>query len=161
MKTKYDKDQKSYYQTIQTEIAAETETVFEYLGTTNGISKWFPELSFNKNHSTHTLIFDLGNGSYEEMNVISYQNPRHIKFTWDIGTVEFKLEPDGDKTLLTFHEALPHEFGHISKDFTGWYFQMVNVKHLIENGETKPMDMTLFKNQEKELQIKLKYLEIS
>lgn len=38
---------------------------------------------------------------------------------------------------------------------------MVNVKHLIENGETKPMDMRLFKNQEKELQIKLKHLEIS
>ncbi|WP_411843148.1 hypothetical protein [Salinicoccus sp. HZC-1] len=64
MKTAYDKDNQAAYQRLEIEINASQDEIFYYLGTTEDISQWFPQLSFSKNENIHTLRFNLGDGTF-------------------------------------------------------------------------------------------------
>ncbi|KKK33543.1 hypothetical protein WN59_12435 [Salinicoccus sediminis] len=148
MKTVYSKDQEAAYQTLSLTIEAAPRDIFHYLGTTEGISQWFPQLAFSTEDNILKLIFDLGDGNYEEMTVEEYDEPNAIGFTWDTGYVRLILEPDGQNTILTLEERLPFEFGNIPQDFTGWQFQVRNIKHISETGSPKEMGDADFKEQE-------------
>lgn len=158
MNQNYSKDQTAYYQKLQTEIQAEPEQIFEYLGTTEGISQWFPELSFTEKNSETKLIFTLAEDDLIEMDILIYDKPTRIKFAWDIGEVEMTLKKEGTYTVLTLTEKMPFEFTTISQDFTGWYFQVKNIKHLIEEGETQPFDKDQFNIKEEKLKEQLSSL---
>ncbi|MBY8909057.1 hypothetical protein ACBR55_10300 [Salinicoccus roseus] len=47
----YDKDENNAYQTIRAEIDATPEAIFSYIGTTEGIRQWFPQLSFRQDET--------------------------------------------------------------------------------------------------------------
>lgn len=147
MKIAYDKDKQASYQSLEIEINAGTENVFFYLGTTAGISQWFPQLSFSKERESHKLFFDLGDGTFEEMEVREYDEPETIGFTWDVGYVKLSLREDGENTVLTLEEKLPFEFETISQDFTGWQFQIQNIKHISETGKPKDLKNMDFEAQ--------------
>ncbi|MFD2829125.1 hypothetical protein [Corticicoccus populi] len=155
MDKQYKKSVSAYHQTLRTEINSRPETVFEYLGTTKGISQWFPELSFKETDNGLKLLFDLGDGTFEEMDVLIYEPSSRIKFTWDIGEVDITLKENNDQTIFTLQEKMPLEFERTADDFTGWRFQVGNVKHLIEEGYTQPFDRDQIKIEEQKLQEKL------
>ncbi|MCG1010731.1 SRPBCC domain-containing protein [Salinicoccus sp. ID82-1] len=146
MDVSYHKDERNVYQTIREVIAASPQHVFSYLGT-EGISQWFEELSFSETESGKKLIFDLGDGTFEEMEVLVYEMPGRIGFTWDVGEVYFTLEPADNETELKLEQRLPFEFGHIAQDFTGWQFQVKNLKHISETGQQATFDDEAFKEQ--------------
>lgn len=157
MKAVYNTDHNTAYQTLEIEINATPEEIFYYIGTTDGIRQWFPELTFEDEPKPDMLLFDLGDGYIESMDVEEYYEPRHIGFTWDVGYVKIDLAGGGDgQTLLTLNERLPFEFESIARDFTGWYFQVQNIKHISETGEPDSMDMDNFKKVEAEVEEKLK-----
>lgn len=155
MKAVYSKDKQAAYQTLSIEIEGAPKEIFYYLGTTEGITQWFPELAFTKEENNHKLIFDLGDGDYEEMEVQEYHEPNVIGFTWDIGYVRMVLEESGENTMLTFEERLPFEFETIARDFTGWQFQVKNIKHISETGEAKDMDAVDFREEEAKVDAEL------
>ncbi|WP_342387573.1 hypothetical protein [Salinicoccus bachuensis] len=144
----YQKDENNAYQTIRTEIDATKERIFNYIGTTEGIRQWFPQLSFRKTGDEHQLLFDLGDEKYEEMDVLVHEEPEHIRFTWDIGEVDMRLKSSGYYTELIFEERLPYAFGPVTQDFTGWQFQVENIKHIAETGEPRPPEDHDFKVEE-------------
>lgn len=144
----YQKDENNAYQTIRTEIDATKEQIFNYIGTTEGIRQWFPQLSFRQDGNSHQLLFDLGGEKYEEMDVLVHEEPEHIRFTWDIGEVDMRLKSSGYYTELIFEERLPYAFGPVPQDFTGWQFQVENIKHIAETGEPRPSEGHDFKAAE-------------
>jgi uncharacterized protein YndB with AHSA1/START domain len=134
-------------QTLSIVIAAEAEKVFEYLATTEGISSWFPELSFQGDQE---VLFDRGDGTYERMNVLSREENHTISYEWGTGKVTFQLVEHDGKTKLTFTEVLPFSFGAVSQDFAGWDFQIKNIKNRVETGAVDELNMEEF-NRRKEL----------
>lgn len=144
----YDKDENNAYQTIRAEIDATPEAIFSYIGTTEGIRQWFPQLSFRQDGNRHQLLFDLGDDKYEEMDVLIHEAPEHLRFTWDTGEVDMQLKSTGYYTELIFEEKLPYEFGTVAQDFTGWQFQVGNIKHIAETGEPRPSEDHDFKAAE-------------
>lgn len=54
-------------QILSVVIHAAPETVYHYLSTTECISSWIPELSFNEDKE---VLFDMGDGTYERMNIL-------------------------------------------------------------------------------------------
>lgn len=149
MQVSYHSKDDNAYQKVMIEIDSSPEHIFNYLGTTDGIKQWFPELSFQ---GTEKLIFDLGDETYEEMEVLRYQQPDFIHFTWDEGEVEILLEGDKSKTQLVLNERLPFSFETIAQDFTGWQFQVRNIKHIAEHGETKTLNMQQFDAVQKDVE---------
>lgn len=75
-------------------------------------------------------------------------NPNAIGFKWDIGYVRIILENSRGKTMLTLEERLPFEFKNIPRDFSGWQFQVRNIKHISETGQPQDMNQVDFKEIE-------------
>lgn len=153
MQVSYHTKDNNAYQKVMIEINSSPEHIFAYLGTTKGIKQWFPELSFK---GTEKLMFDLGNEEFEEMEILRYQNPNFIHFTWDKGEVEILLDGDENKTQLVLNERLPFSFETIPQDFSGWQFQVRNIKHIAEHGVPKELDKQKFEAVQKEIEKNLK-----
>lgn len=80
MKVIYSKDREAAYQTLSIDIEADAGEMFPYLGTTKGISQWFPQLAFSEDENILKLTFDLGDGNYEELEVREYDEPECNRF---------------------------------------------------------------------------------
>ncbi len=132
-------------QVLSVVIHADAEKVFHYLATTEGVSSWFPELSLDEEGKE--VLFDLGDGSYERMNILSLEKNHSISYEWGTGKVTFQLVEHDGKTKLTFTEVLPFTFETVSQDFAGWDFQMKNIKDMVETGKTADMQMEDFQRR--------------
>lgn len=145
----YAKSPDSSQQTLSVVINAAPEKVFETLSTTNGISSWFPELSFK---NIDTILFDMGTGNVKALEVYEFKPNERLAFDWFSGTVTFHLNAYDGKTKLTFNEIVPETFQNISRDFAGWDAHMTNIKDLVETGNIEEIDMDAFKEQQNKIE---------
>lgn len=139
-------------QTLSVVIDAKADQVFGYLATTEGISIWFPELSFNDEKE---VLFDMGDGTYERMNILNMEKDRLIAYEWGTGQVAFELTEHDGKTKLTFTEILPFTFGAVSQDFAGWDYHMTNIKEVVETGTVDEMRMEEFNQRKTEIEAEI------
>ena len=128
----YSKDETHVKQKLSVKIDADKKDIFHYLATTEGISLWFPQLSIEDK----LVLFDMGDGIFEKMQLLDYQTNDHISYEWATGQIEFKLESATDGTQLILEETLPVDFAAIPEDFTGWFVQMQNIKSVAETGSS-------------------------
>lgn len=147
----YFKDTKNAYQTLSTTIQASKEKVFFYLATTEGISTWFPQLSITKENEKAFVLFDMGDETFEKMSLIDYKTEAYIAFEWAAGKVEFQLEEENGATHLLLKESLPLSFSAIPQDFTGWYVQMNQIKHVSETNSVGALDSKKIKQIREEV----------
>jgi uncharacterized protein YndB with AHSA1/START domain len=137
MEVSYNKSNEGVTQTINIQINDHVATVFHYLSTTEGIQQWFPQLVIKEHKTQGEMQFVMDEATANQtMTITDFVEGKVIGYTWDIGNVRFDLQEQGDQTRLTFTEYLPFEFPHIVLDFTGWQFQIGNVRQLIESGAT-------------------------
>lgn len=137
MEVKYLKGEQGITQNVIQHIDANTDQVFPYLSTTEGIQQWFPQLSFKDQEVGGTVVFNMED-TRQEMEITHYEPNKVVGFTWDKGTVKFVLAEMQGSTQITLEEHLPHEFPHIAADFTGWQFHMKSIQQLVEKGS--PLD---------------------
>lgn len=142
----------STQQTLSIVINASPEKVFDYLTTTDGISSWFPELSFK---NSDTILFSMGNGQVEPLEVYVLNINDGLSFDWFTGKVTFHLSEYDGKTKLIFNEVVPNTFQNIARDFAGWDKHMKNIKNIIETGSIEEMDMDAFKKQQHKIKTEL------
>ena len=128
----YSKDETHVKQKLSVKIDADKKEIFHYLATTEGISLWFPQLSIEDK----LVLFDMGDGIFEKMQLLDYKTDDHISYEWATGQIEFRLENDTDGTQLILEETLPVDFAAIPEDFTGWFVQMQNIKSVAETGSS-------------------------
>lgn len=152
MNRTYSKDSTQAKQVLNTVIQADKETVFNLLATSEGISSWFPQLSLDDDKDASAVLFDMGDGTFEKMALLDFTTNEAIAFEWSAGKVDFKLEDTDNGTSLTLTETLPIDFTALPQDFTGWYVQMLNVKSVAEDGESKKIDKEEIKAIRKEIE---------
>lgn len=128
----YSKDETHVKQKLSVKIDADKKDIFHYLATTEGISLWFPQLSIEDK----LVLFDMGDGIFEKMQLLDYKTDDHISYEWATGQIEFRLESATDGTQLILEETLPVDFAAIPEDFTGWFVQMQNIKSVAEKGSS-------------------------
>lgn len=128
----YSKDETHVKQKLSVKIDADKKEIFHYLATTEGISLWFPQLSIEDK----LVLFDMGDGIFEKMQLLDYKTDDHISYEWATGQIEFRLESATDGTQLILEETLPVDFAAIPEDFTGWFVQMQNIKSVAEKGSS-------------------------
>lgn len=126
----YLKDETAVKQKLSVVIDADKKEIFHYLATTEGISLWFPQLSIEEK----LVLFDMGDGIFEKMQLLDYKTDEHISYEWATGKIEFKIEDADEGTQLVLEETLPLDFNAIPEDFTGWFVQMQNIKSVAETG---------------------------
>ncbi|NMA80414.1 MAG: hypothetical protein GX966_00510 [Jeotgalicoccus halophilus] len=152
MQTSYHTKDNQAYQKVMVEINSSKEEIFAHLATTKGIQEWFPELSFK---GPKRMVFNLGNDEYAKMDVLRYDNPNFIHFTWDTGEVEILLEDAENSTQLILNERLPSSFDNVARDFAGWQFKTESIKSIAEGGEALEIDKDTFTALQKDIEKQL------
>lgn len=74
--------------------------VWRILTDNDQLAKWFSELKIQELTEGGKLVFDMGNGTYEEMTITEVKVPTVWEFTWDKSLVRFNLSENPNGTHL-------------------------------------------------------------
>ncbi|WP_436936977.1 SRPBCC domain-containing protein [Staphylococcus xylosus] len=155
MEAVYAKDVQGAYQTLKITIEKDSETVFNLLSTTEGVQKWFPQLSFEERIVGGKMTFHMDEQDDVEMEITAFEDNIAIGYTWSTGAVRFDLYDSGSETVLILDEFLPFDFPHIILDFSGWQFQMQSIKSVAETGRSLDQNEYDFDSVKDEVETKL------
>ncbi|PTH93394.1 hypothetical protein BU108_01820 [Staphylococcus xylosus] len=155
MEAVYAKDGQGAYQTLKITIEKDSETVFNLLSTTEGVQKWFPQLSFEERIVGGKMTFHMDEQDDVEMEITAFEDNIAIGYTWSTGAVRFDLYDSGSETVLILDEFLPFDFPHIILDFSGWQFQMQSIKSVAETGRSLDQNEYDFDSVKDEVETKL------
>ncbi|MCI8279215.1 SRPBCC domain-containing protein [Staphylococcus xylosus] len=155
MEAVYAKDDQGAYQTLKINIEKDSETVFNLLSTTEGVQKWFPQLSFEERIVGGKMTFHMDEQDDVEMEITAFEDNIAIGYTWSTGAVRFDLYDSGSETVLILDEFLPFDFPHIILDFSGWQFQIQSIKSVAETGRSLDQSEYDFNSIKEEVETKL------
>ncbi|MBC1473025.1 hypothetical protein HB852_00145 [Listeria grandensis] len=119
--------------TFELELNSELSKVWELIATTKGFAQWFPELSIGESGVDGLILFDFGNGEYEEMTITAYEPKSVLQYTWDKNMVRFELLQQGTGTILRFTEDIVELTTHTPRDIAGWYMCLQKIRGILEN----------------------------
>lgn len=109
--------------------------VWNMLADNNKLRQWFDELHISETGKGGKLIFDMGDGSIEELQIIDYEEGRVLAFEWWGDAVRFEVEKDGNGgSILRLIETIQQITPQTAKDLAGWHV-CLDVIEAILNGE--------------------------
>lgn len=97
------------------------EKVWAFLTENGKLQKWFAELRVEELREGGRILFDMGNGTFEEMRIIELRAPSVLEYTWADDRVRFELYPEGEGCRLVLIETLNRVTDHTPRDLAGWH----------------------------------------
>ncbi|WP_042199311.1 SRPBCC family protein [Paenibacillus camerounensis] len=108
------------------------EQVWAYLTDNELLPKWFPELRSGELRTGGSMTFDMGDGTFEFMEISDYVPASVLEYAWGADKVRFELDevPGGSRLLLietigTFTDRTP-------KDLAGWHVCLEVIAALLD-----------------------------
>ncbi|EUJ51745.1 SRPBCC domain-containing protein [Paenilisteria rocourtiae] len=136
MQKKYQKiSATSGIMTFDLELNSEISKVWDLIATTKGFAQWFPELSIGEPGVDGLILFDFGNGEYEEMTITVYEPQSILEYTWDKNMVRFELVGQDNKIKLRFTEEINEKTTHTPRDISGWHMCLEKIQGILEGKE--------------------------
>ena len=111
------------------------EKVWAYLTENDKLQQWFPELAVESLQVDGRITFDMGDGSFEEMKILSLEPRRLLEFTWDRDVVAFELEQTAEGCIVVFVEKLSTIMDHTPRDLAGWHICLDAIYTLLDGKE--------------------------
>lgn len=104
------------------------------------LAKWFPELKVNDLRKGGKILFDMQDGTFEEMEIVDLEAPEVLEFTWGEDRVRFELggEPGGCRLLMI--EKIREMTDHTPKDLAGWHVCLDVIGTLLDGKTPGPRD---------------------
>lgn len=106
--------------------------VWAYLTENNMLQQWFPELEIQELKRDGEILFNLGDGEYERMQITEVVPKNIFSFTWDKNAVCFELNAKESGCLLIFKEYLNEVTAHTPKDLAGWHVCLDVIEALLD-----------------------------
>ncbi|WP_042145206.1 SRPBCC family protein [Paucisalibacillus sp. EB02] len=95
--------------------------VWEMITYNDKLSLWFNELHVVKLGLDGYLRFDMGDGTYERMDITDFEENAVLEYTWGEDLVRFELTDLGTSTKLVLIEKVSKLTDHTPKDLAGWH----------------------------------------
>lgn len=97
------------------------EKVWSSLTENDKLAKWFSELRVDDLREGGKIKFDMGNGTFEEMEIIEVKINSVLEYTWGEDRVRFELYPESEGCRLILIEKISKITNHTPKDLAGWH----------------------------------------
>ncbi|MDF2725057.1 MAG: activator of Hsp90 ATPase 1 family protein [Paenibacillus sp.] len=97
------------------------DEVWAYLTENDKLERWFSELRVDDLREGGVIKFDMRDGTFEDMLIITLAPRSVMEFTWADDRVRFELEPESGGCRLTMIETLNRITAHTPKDLAGWH----------------------------------------
>lgn len=120
---------------FERDIPYEIDLVWRMLTDNQYLQKWFSELTVESLEEGGKILFDMQDGSFEEMTITSFSEPKVLEYTWDKDLVRFDLTPSDLGTHLIFKETIAEVTEHTPRDITGWHICLDMIEAILANEE--------------------------
>lgn len=120
---------------FQRDYPVEIDLVWRMLAENNYLQKWFADLEIETLEEGGKILFDMKDGSFEEMTITSLSVPNVLEYTWGNDLVRFDVTSSETGTHLIFKETISKVTGHTPKDITGWHICLDVIDAILSNEE--------------------------
>jgi uncharacterized protein YndB with AHSA1/START domain len=111
------------------------EEVWSYLTDNEKLPRWFSELRVDELRQGGVIKFDMGNGTFEEMEILELKNQAVLEYTWGDDIVRFELTNQPNGCLFVLKETITKLTNHTPRDLAGWHV-CLNVIQALLDGRT-------------------------
>jgi len=103
-------------------LAHPPEKVWRALVEPEHLAAWFPQRVVGERAAGARLRFEHDQSGTDAFDgeMLRFEPPRLLEFTWGPDVLRFELEPDGDHTVLTLFDTFDAE-GKAARDAAGWH----------------------------------------
>lgn len=108
------------------------EKVWAMLTENDKLQQWFNELTIEELRKGGTISFNMGDGNFEKMEILEYEEGKLLGFEWAEDQVTFQLQGDHDSTTLTMIEKIKRITPQTAKDLAGWHVCLDVIKALLD-----------------------------
>jgi uncharacterized protein YndB with AHSA1/START domain len=129
----FDKTANGYTATFVRNLDHPREKVWAMLTDNNQLKKWFPELRVDELKKGGSFKFDMGNGSFEEMEILGLEQLAILEYTWGDDIVRFELDEENGNTQLKLIEKISEITGHTPRDLAGWHVCLDVIGRLLDD----------------------------
>jgi uncharacterized protein YndB with AHSA1/START domain len=84
------------------------------------LAAWFPQQMVGERRAGAPLRFESSVGDSFEGEMLAYEPPSVLEFTWGGDRLRIELRPEGDGTLLTLTDTFD-QVGKAARDAAGWH----------------------------------------
>src|SRR6202011_971472 len=84
------------------------------------LAAWFPQQIVGERRPGAALRFVTAGGDGFDGEMVDFDPPSRMEFTWGTDRLRIELRPDGDGTLLTLTDTFT-ELGKAARDAAGWH----------------------------------------
>jgi uncharacterized protein YndB with AHSA1/START domain len=131
------KDGDGYRVRFERRLKHPVEKVWSYLTDNEKLVKWFSELRIEDLRPGGRILFDMQDGTFEEMEIFELEPLQVLEFAWGEDRVRFELYPDGEGCRLVLIETIGKLTDHTPKDLAGWHVCLDVVETLLDGGRRK------------------------
>lgn len=128
-----EKQSNEFLVTFQRHLKHSKVDVWEMLTNNQRLALWFDELRVIELEKGGYLNFDMGDGTFQRIDIIDFEEYEVLEFTWDDNFVRFELfeEPGGCNLVLI--ERVTEITEHTAKDLAGWHVCLDVIQSILDN----------------------------
>jgi uncharacterized protein YndB with AHSA1/START domain len=117
------------------------EKVWRALTEPGELAAWFPTTIDGERETGAPLTFRFEHVEIEPMHgeMLEFDPPRLLEFTWGADRLRFELAHDGDDTVLTFSVVL-EELGKATRDGAGWHQSLDALDRTLDGDRSRDYD---------------------
>ncbi|MEH7387189.1 SRPBCC family protein [Bacillus sp. JJ1521] len=115
------KKESNYIATFERHYPHSIDKVWGMLTDNDKLPTWFPELKVDELRKGGRILFDMGNGTFEEMTITDFSDHSVLEFTWADDSVRFELSSEQEGCKLLLIEIIKKLTDHTPRDLAGWH----------------------------------------
>jgi uncharacterized protein YndB with AHSA1/START domain len=122
------------------------EKVWRALTEPEHLKEWFPNDIEGERKEGATLRHVFRNDEAPDMSgeMVVYDPPSVLEFTWGEDTLRFELQADGDGTVLNLVDVL-EDVGKGARDGAGWHVSLDALEQHMRGEPTRTQDMDVWR----------------
>ncbi|MED3654373.1 SRPBCC family protein [Heyndrickxia sporothermodurans] len=147
-----------YFARFERQLQHSVEEVWAMLTDNEKLSKWFSELRVKDLRKGGIILFDMQDGTFEEMEITELEMYSVLEFTWAEDKVRFELYKENDGCLLILNETINKMTNHTPKDLAGWHVCLDVISALLDGRTIESRKEEWEKWYEKYIQLTERYM---
>jgi uncharacterized protein YndB with AHSA1/START domain len=106
--------------TFTRRLAHPLEKVWRAVTEPEHLAVWFPQEIVGERRAGASLRFVSSNGEGFDGEMLDFEPPSVMEFTWGADRLRIELQPDGSGTVLTLTDSFD-DLGKAARDAAGWH----------------------------------------
>ncbi len=131
------KNEPNYIATFEHLYLHSIDEVWAMLTDNDKLPTWFPELKVDELRKGGRILFDMGNGTFEDMTITDFNDHSVLEFTWADDSVRFELTSDQEGCKLLLIETITKLTDHTPRDLAGWHVCLDVIGILLDGNQVE------------------------